>query len=144
MSGTSVAKRGSGRSGAIVSSHSPHIESSSPVSVDYQNAQALIFVIDSNDTERISEAQEELHSLLASDELQDVVVLVFANKQDLPNALSTSELTNHLGLHDLRKHKWVIQVRGVFIMNLCHSILILVFSLLAPQRVTGCMKDWNG
>ena len=36
------------------------------------------------------------------EELKESVILVFANKQDLPNALSTSELTEKLGLHNLR------------------------------------------
>lgn len=36
------------------------------------------------------------------DELKDAVLLVFANKQDLPNALSVSELTERLGLNTLR------------------------------------------
>lgn len=39
---------------------------------------------------------------LLEDELKDAVLLVFANKQDLPNALSVSELTDKLGLHALR------------------------------------------
>lgn len=39
------------------------------------------------------------------EELKESVILVFANKQDLPNALSTSELTEKLGLHQLRGRK---------------------------------------
>ncbi|KAG8014227.1 ADP-ribosylation factor, partial [Nibea albiflora] len=41
----------------------------------------LIFVVDSNDRERITEAAEELKRMLSEDELRDAVVLVFANKQ---------------------------------------------------------------
>ena len=41
----------------------------------------LIFVVDSNDRERVSEAKEELSRMLAEDELKDAVLLVFANKQ---------------------------------------------------------------
>ena len=41
----------------------------------------LIFVVDSNDRERIREAQEELQRMLNEDELRDAVLLVFANKQ---------------------------------------------------------------
>lgn len=39
---------------------------------------------------------------LMEDELKDAVLLVFANKQDLPNALTVSELTDKLGLNNLR------------------------------------------
>ena len=39
---------------------------------------------------------------LQEDELRDSVILVFANKQDLPNAMNVSEVTDKLGLHQLR------------------------------------------
>jgi ADP-ribosylation factor 1/2 len=41
----------------------------------------LIFVVDSNDKERIFEAKEELMRMLGEDELRDAVLLIFANKQ---------------------------------------------------------------
>lgn len=41
----------------------------------------VIFVVDSNDRERVSEAQDELFKMLLEDELRDAVVLVLANKQ---------------------------------------------------------------
>jgi len=47
----------------------------------FQNTQGLIFVVDSNDRERVNEAREELMRMLAEDELRDAVLLVFANKQ---------------------------------------------------------------
>ena len=64
----------------------------------YQNTQGLIFVVDSNDRERVEAAKDELHRMLSEDELSESVVLVFANKQDLPNAFSAAELTDRLGL----------------------------------------------
>jgi len=75
----------------------------------FQNTQGLIFVVDSNDRERVSEAAEELAKMLNEDELRDAVVLVFANKQDLPNAMSVTELTDKLGLSQIRNRKWYIQ-----------------------------------
>lgn len=47
----------------------------------FQNTQGLIFVVDSNDRERIGEAREELNRMLTEDELRDAVLLIFANKQ---------------------------------------------------------------
>jgi len=47
--------------------------------------------------------------MVNEEELRESVILVFANKQDLPNALSTSELTEKLGLHNLRGRKWFVQ-----------------------------------
>jgi len=75
----------------------------------FQNTQGLIFVVDSNDRERITEAHDELHKMLAEDELRDAVLLVFANKQDLPQAMSVAEITDKLGLHNIRTRKWYMQ-----------------------------------
>lgn len=75
----------------------------------YTNTQGLIFVVDSNDRERLGEASAELHKMVNEDELKDAIILIFANKQDLPNALSCSELTEKLGLTQLRGRRWYIQ-----------------------------------
>ncbi len=77
----------------------------------YQNTQGLIFVVDSNDSDRIDAARDEMHRMLNEDELRDAVLLVFANKQDLPNAMSAAEMTDKLGLHGLRPstRQWYIQ-----------------------------------
>merc|ERR1712216_667571 len=70
----------------------------------FQNTQGVIFVVDSSDRDRVGEARDELHRMLNEDEL-----LVFANKQDLPNAMNAAEITDKLGLHSLRQRNWYIQ-----------------------------------
>eukprot|EP00929_Paragymnodinium_shiwhaense_P083514 TRINITY_DN44554_c0_g1_i5.p1 TRINITY_DN44554_c0_g1~~TRINITY_DN44554_c0_g1_i5.p1 ORF type:complete len:403 (+),score=56.67 TRINITY_DN44554_c0_g1_i5:77-1285(+) len=75
----------------------------------FQKTQALVFVIDCADRDRIEDAREELHKLLREDELCDAVLLVYANKQDLPNAISVAEVTDHLQLHTFRNRRWYIQ-----------------------------------
>ena len=62
-----------------------------------------IFVVDSNDRDRVGEARDELHRMLDEDELREAILLVFANKQDLPNAMNAAEITDKLGLHSLRQ-----------------------------------------
>lgn len=47
----------------------------------YQNTQGLIFVVDSNDRDRVDAARDELHRMLNEDELRESILLVFANKQ---------------------------------------------------------------
>ena len=65
----------------------------------FHGTDALVFVVDSNDRDRLEQAQEELHRLLQDPELRDLkAVLVFGNKQDLPNAMSTHELMTKLQL----------------------------------------------
>lgn len=75
----------------------------------YQHCNSLIFVVDSNDRDRVEDAREQLEQLLAEDELNDVPLLVFANKQDLPSAMTVPELSEKLGLHTLRARRWYIQ-----------------------------------
>jgi len=75
----------------------------------FTNTQGLIFVVDSNDRERVAEAAEELNKMLSEDELRDAAILVFANKQDLPNAMNASEITDKLRLQSLHNKPWYIQ-----------------------------------
>jgi len=58
----------------------------------FQNTQGIIFVVDSNDRDRVVEAREELQRMLNEDELRDALLLVFANKQDLPVCLQSNAL----------------------------------------------------
>lgn len=66
----------------------------------------LIFVLDSNDRERVEECKDELWRFLGEDELKDSILLVLANKQDLPNAMSISEVTEKLALDSIRNRNW--------------------------------------
>jgi ADP-ribosylation factor protein 1 len=74
----------------------------------FMGTHAVIFVVDSNDQERVGQARDEIHKMLSEDELRNAALLVFANKQDLPNALGCAELSKRLGLNSL-KHLWYIQ-----------------------------------
>jgi len=75
----------------------------------------VIFVVDSNDRDRVDDsngyehsAKDGFHRMLAEDELRDAVLLVFAN-QGLPNAMKIQEVTERLGLNKLRNKQWYIQ-----------------------------------
>nr|ABI14192.1 ADP-ribosylation factor 1 [Pfiesteria piscicida]ABI14193.1 ADP-ribosylation factor 1 [Pfiesteria piscicida]ABI14201.1 ADP-ribosylation factor 1 [Pfiesteria piscicida] len=75
----------------------------------YQGTHGLIYVVDSNDRERVDVAREELQHMLREEEMQDAAVLVFANKQDLPNSMTAAEVAEKLGLQELRRQQWFIQ-----------------------------------
>lgn len=80
----------------------------------FHGTQGLIFVVDSNDVERVDSedgdsAKEELHRLLVDSDLKGVPLLILANKQDLPRAMSVANLTQALGLHNIRDRPWFIQ-----------------------------------
>tara|TARA_B110001469_G_scaffold99593_1_gene96613 strand:+ start:1464 stop:2078 length:615 start_codon:yes stop_codon:yes gene_type:complete len=74
----------------------------------YPNTQAVIYVVDSSDVERIQTSKNEFHAILDEDELRDAAVLVYANKQDLPGALSDLEITSALELGDIKNREWAI------------------------------------
>ncbi len=75
----------------------------------FDNTDALVFVIDSGDGKRLGDAGEALNELLADDKLAGVPVLIFANKQDLLNALSAENIAETLKLHAIRDRQWQIQ-----------------------------------
>merc|ERR1712205_204079 len=75
----------------------------------YQGTQGIIFVVDSSDRDRVEDACEELSKMLNEDEMRDAVLLVFANKQDLPNAMPAAEVTEKLGLHTMRNRQSFVQ-----------------------------------
>ena len=77
----------------------------------YRGTDALIYVVDCSDVARVEEARVELHKVLDNDEvkLTNRAVLVYANKQDLPNALPPSEMLSRLQLDRVRGVEWYCQ-----------------------------------
>eukprot|EP01036_Dinobryon_divergens_P029835 gene29835-38993_t len=68
----------------------------------FDQTDALVYVIDAADKKRLEETGIELKALLEDEKLQNVPVLVFANKSDLVSALSPDEISEELGLSKLR------------------------------------------
>lgn len=75
----------------------------------YKDKDAVIFVVDSNDRERLGEAADQLLSMSQEELLAGKPILIFANKQDHPHAAKASELVEKLELHRLRHAKWHLQ-----------------------------------
>lgn len=70
---------------------------------------ALIFVIDSQDKDRLNEAKEEFYSIVGEKEMEKVVLLVLANKQDLKGALKPQEISDFLELdQNLKNQLWCV------------------------------------
>jgi len=75
----------------------------------FQDADAIVFVIDSSDRRRFNEVRKELESLSQHRALSQCPFLIFANKQDLPKAADTSHIVNSLGLFQmLRYRNWKV------------------------------------
>ncbi|KTW31428.1 hypothetical protein T552_00072 [Pneumocystis carinii B80] len=74
----------------------------------YTCTQAIIYVIDSTDIQRLSATTKELNAILNEKELSNIDLLVFANKQDAPNALNVEEISETLNLVDMKERNWTI------------------------------------
>ncbi|KAI9710187.1 MAG: ADP-ribosylation factor, Arf Arf6 [Chrysothrix sp. TS-e1954] len=59
----------------------------------FSGTQGLIFVIDSNDRDRMEEARVELARIIQDREMKDALLLVFANKQDINGGTPSPALT---------------------------------------------------
>lgn len=74
-----------------------------------EDTDALIYVVDSCDKSRIPDATAELLTVLNNENMAGVPFLVLANKQDVPDALSTEELVTVLKLKNYEDRHWEIQ-----------------------------------
>ncbi|KAK9213450.1 hypothetical protein WN943_002838 [Citrus x changshan-huyou] len=112
----------------------------------FPNTQAIIYVVDSSDTERLVIAKDEFHAILEEEELRGAVVLIFANKQvsvitvfvifkDLPGALDDAAVTEALELHKIKNRQWAIfktsaiKGEGLFEGLDCNAVALSSFAV---------------
>ncbi|KAF2774293.1 ARF/SAR superfamily [Teratosphaeria nubilosa] len=76
----------------------------------FSGTQGLIFVVDSNDERRITEARDELRRIIQDKEMEGALLLVFANKQDIRGAMSPQQVSEMLELDTIaRNHIWKVE-----------------------------------
>ncbi|XP_062594395.1 uncharacterized protein LOC134255847 [Saccostrea cucullata] len=69
------------------------------------NTQAVVFVVDSVDRDRIPEVKEELHRILSEDDLKGVPIAFALNKRDLPKCLTKEEIMMKLEIQKIQKDR---------------------------------------
>ncbi|XP_016420473.1 ADP-ribosylation factor-like protein 2 isoform X2 [Sinocyclocheilus rhinocerous] len=74
----------------------------------FESTDGLVWVVDSADRLRLEDCRKELSTLLLEERLAGATLLVFANKQDLPGALSKDGIQEVLALDDIKTHHWCI------------------------------------
>ena len=74
----------------------------------FRNADALVFVVDSSDRNRIQKARREMMKVLNDEEMKDVPLLVYANKQDI-GVMDLKEVISGLELVELKGRDWHCQ-----------------------------------
>jgi len=77
--------------------------------VYYMNTDAIVYVIDSQSDEYFEESKSEFHKLLKNKNLKNAIILIFANKQDLPGAKNINKLIEDYEFDKIKNHVWHIQ-----------------------------------
>mmetsp|Transcript_123806 Transcript_123806/g.358104 ORF Transcript_123806/g.358104 Transcript_123806/m.358104 type:complete len:178 (-) Transcript_123806:63-596(-) len=75
----------------------------------YPTTGGLIWVVDSGDRARVQEVHGNMRAMLNEEGLRGVPLLVFCNKQDLPDAMTADEVCGALALHDIDGRRWMVQ-----------------------------------
>jgi len=66
---------------------------------------AIVFMVDAADEEKLDAARNELTQLLDKQQLESIPVLVLGNKKDLPNALNEGELIERMNLSSIQNRE---------------------------------------
>ncbi|NXN18184.1 ARL14 protein, partial [Indicator maculatus] len=75
-----------------------------------ENADGLLYVVDSSDKQRLEEAKKEFEVILKTESLKGIPVVVLANKQDLPGALNAEEVTRRFNVKKYCSDRnWYVQ-----------------------------------
>ena len=71
--------------------------------------QGLVYVVDCNDVDRLRKAAEEMHKIMLDHAMRNACLLVYANKSDLPHALTAEQVGAELKLSELGARAWHVQ-----------------------------------
>ncbi|XP_047701713.1 putative ADP-ribosylation factor-like protein 5C isoform X3 [Prionailurus viverrinus] len=118
--------------------------------------QFIILVIDSTDRDRLLTTREELYRMLAHEALRDASVLIFANKQDMKDSMTTVEISQFLTLSAIKDHPWHIQgccaLTGEGLVAAPpappgfgptnEQLTIRTFSCFSPVRIWLTLSSW--
>jgi len=109
----------------------------------FAGVQAIIFVVDSNDIQRLEVAKKELHKVMQEEALKEAVLLVLANKQDLKMAASVATVADTLGLRSLENRKWSVFIFVFYVQSHAKPSEGL-FRAPAPLQEMGFQVGWLG
>uniref|UniRef100_A0A914YUP2 small monomeric GTPase n=1 Tax=Panagrolaimus superbus TaxID=310955 RepID=A0A914YUP2_9BILA len=79
----------------------------------FSNIDAIIFLIDATDYERIDEARGELLELITDEAISDIPILILGNKVDKSSAMDEKSLKENFGLEKLCTGKGLPVAEGI-------------------------------
>ena len=72
----------------------------------------VFYFVDSSDDSRLKDSLQLFHDTINESELQESSIVIIANKQDLNNSLSTTEISTYFNVDELTKSGWLITCIG--------------------------------
>ena len=89
----------------------------------FETTDGVVWVVDSADKRRLEDCKQELFKLLQEERLLGATLLVFANKSDIPDALTADEIRQILDLDNIKTHHWhIVACSAVTGQNLLEGI----------------------
>ncbi|KAE8664017.1 Chromosome transmission fidelity 8-like protein isoform 1 [Hibiscus syriacus] len=80
----------------------------------YEEAHALVFIIDAACPSRFEDSKSALEKVLIHEDLQGAPLLILANKQDLSEAVTAEELARYLNLKKLDERVYMFEAVSAF------------------------------
>lgn len=101
----------------------------------YEEAHAVIYVIDSACPSRFEDSKSALEKVLRHEDLQGAPLLIIANKQDLSEAVSAEEIARYLDLKKLDERVYMFEAVSAFDgMGIKESVDWLVAAMERSKR----------
>ncbi|XP_017599277.1 PREDICTED: ADP-ribosylation factor-like protein 8B-A isoform X2 [Corvus brachyrhynchos] len=95
---------------------------------------AVVYMVDAADLEKVEASKNELHSLIDKPQLHGIPVLVLGNKRDLPGALDEKQLIEKLALlhgtfpsRSLKRPSLLPEVQKPFSYSRQRNLLLFYF-----------------
>lgn len=101
----------------------------------YEEAHAIIYVIDAASPSTFESSKSALEKVLRHEDLRGAPLLILANKQDLPGAVSAEELARYLDLKELDERLYMFEAISAYDgMGIKNSIEWLVEVMERSKR----------
>ncbi|XP_039142588.1 ADP-ribosylation factor-related protein 1 [Dioscorea cayenensis subsp. rotundata] len=101
----------------------------------YEEAHAIIYVIDAASLSSFESSKSALEKVLRHEDLRGAPLLILANKQDLPGAVSAEELARYLDLKELDERLYMFEAISAYDgMGIKNSIEWLVEVMERSKR----------
>ncbi|XP_004441757.1 PREDICTED: ADP-ribosylation factor-like protein 14 [Ceratotherium simum simum] len=113
-----------------------------------ENTDGLVYVVDSTDKQRLEDSRREFEHILKNEHIKNVPVVLLANKQDVPGALSAEDITRTFNVQRLCSDRnWYVQpccaVTGAGLIEAFGKLTTFVKSRMKSRGDTSAFFKQN-